>query len=946
MNNVPPVLQVIPSRASSARDLPALETAMQALALDERSPIALEIAATPTTRQFLLRAESTLAVRSLEQQIQARYPQATIAPAASDPLVCGEGEACSVVELRPGAAAFLPLRTWKPRDLLTEGTDPLLGVLAAFGILPSGWRAVAHLALVPAVPAWSARLRRYALEHPLEKERQQAAMQQRMHSHSLREILILLPIVALLVGFYEWGDRLPLWLRQAFGQVLAGQMPTLSTEHQQQLLIGGVLLLVLLFGGIVLLAWLVARFARPLYDPRLAAEKTARPAYRVRLRLYVFSPSPHSRPRLTLRQHLQRWDTALRAPLAMVYQQRASHAPHWPDPRRQRRDMLRALAAPYRQYALASGGFFVPRREPARRVRTLLTRPARRWVRRVGWSADVRRSQHLLSVADLAALWHLPQEQDLDDLPFVEASRMKTLPVPTILTTSAGYPLGISTHAGHTRPVVLPTSCLRQNMLVAASTGKGKSTLFEHLIQALARARVQGALTGGALLVDPHGDLADHVAGALPAELADEVVFVRLADRDFPVGFNPLDMAMGQDRDKMVDNFIGIVESLWPTSYGPRTESFLEYGCKTLAEANLTLIGRDPFQGPDQQFTLLDLVPLFRNEVFRHAILEQVADQHVKNWWDHYFERLDGRQQAEFTSSLVTKMAKFASSRISRRVLGQPRSSLDIANLIAQEKIVLLSCAAGEVGADLAALFGSLLVGFFQTALAEQARLPEDQRHHVLVLIDEFQVLGGINYQTMLAELRKYGGAFALATQSLAYLDRFERTLRATVLANVKHVFAFAMADEDARLLRLPGVEPEDLVQLPNYACYARLGLAGTRLPVFSLRMHPAVEAQATLRTEIIGRCRTRYGHPVGLVDQVLQECEARQRTLKPQQTKRKGKQGKDVTWTGTGEERVEEVLATTTRRQRIRGHGNTGTPSTVQHALYGDEETSDDGTA
>ena len=111
MNTVPPVLQVTPSRVSSARDLPALETAMQALALDERSPIALEIAATPTTRQFLLRAESTLAVRSLEQQIQARYPQATIAPAAADPLVCGEGEACSAVELRPGAAAFLPLRS-------------------------------------------------------------------------------------------------------------------------------------------------------------------------------------------------------------------------------------------------------------------------------------------------------------------------------------------------------------------------------------------------------------------------------------------------------------------------------------------------------------------------------------------------------------------------------------------------------------------------------------------------------------------------------------------------------------------------------------------------------------------------------------------------------------------------------------------------------------------
>ena len=52
----------------------------------------------------------------------------------------------------------------------------------------------------------------------------------------------------------------------------------------------------------------------------------------------------------------------------------------------------------------------------------------------------------------------------------------------------------------------------------------------------------------------------------------------------------------------------------------------------------------------------------------------------------------------------------------------------------------------------------------------------------------------------MLAELRKYCGNFALATQSLAYMGHFERKPRATVLANVDHVYTFAMAAENARL--------------------------------------------------------------------------------------------------------------------------------------------------
>src|SRR5207244_11599321 len=100
-------------------------------------------------------------------------------------------------------------------------------------------------------------------------------------------------------------------------------------------------------------------------------------------------------------------------------------------------------------------------------------------------------------------------------------------------------------------------------------------------------------------------------------------------------------------------------------------------------------------------------------------------------------------------------------------------------------------------------------------ALSEQAALPPERRRRYLVLIDEFQVYRGANYAGMLAELRKYGGSFALATQSLAYLDQLDRTLRATVLANIDHLFAFPMEGDEARLLlELDGIEEDDISHL------------------------------------------------------------------------------------------------------------------------------------
>ena len=71
---------VIVPRVTSTRDITVLETAMQGLALDSRHPVALELAATASSRSFLLRATSALSLKHLADQVQARYPQAIIRP--------------------------------------------------------------------------------------------------------------------------------------------------------------------------------------------------------------------------------------------------------------------------------------------------------------------------------------------------------------------------------------------------------------------------------------------------------------------------------------------------------------------------------------------------------------------------------------------------------------------------------------------------------------------------------------------------------------------------------------------------------------------------------------------------------------------------------------------------------------------------------------------------
>ena len=95
----------------------ALTSAMHSLVLDARHPLALEMAGTASSKDFLVRATTPEALAHATRQLRARYPQADLVPLAGgdDPFRLEAGEAASCVELTPGAAAYLPLRTLDER---------------------------------------------------------------------------------------------------------------------------------------------------------------------------------------------------------------------------------------------------------------------------------------------------------------------------------------------------------------------------------------------------------------------------------------------------------------------------------------------------------------------------------------------------------------------------------------------------------------------------------------------------------------------------------------------------------------------------------------------------------------------------------------------------------------------------------------------------------------
>ena len=139
----------------------------------------------------------------------------------------------------------------------------------------------------------------------------------------------------------------------------------------------------------------------------------------------------------------------------------------------------------------------------------------------------------------------------------------------------------------------------------------------------------------------------------------------------------------------------------------------------------------------------------------------------------------------------------------------------------------------------MAALVGASLLNLVDAVIREQGSLPLSRRRGALVVVDEMQSMPGVDYESMLSELGKFGASFILATQSLAKLDDLSRTMRDTVLANVGCLAVFQVAGNDARTLvwelGKERVTEDDITSLPVHHCYVRATVGTERMPAFSM---------------------------------------------------------------------------------------------------------------
>jgi hypothetical protein len=460
------------------------------------------------------------------------------------------------------------------------------------------------------------------------------------------------------------------------------------------------------------------------------------------------------------------------------------------------------------------------------------------------------RRGYLLSIPELAALCHLPGEQALPGL--LRAGARSISPPPGLPTD--GKPLGLSAAGA---PVVLAVADARYHLHLLGPTGVGKSTLIARLVLADLEAG------RGAVVIDPKGDLVEEILARIPSgreQLVD--VFDPLDPQ--PPGLNVLE---GADPDLVVDQLVGIFRRVYERFWGPRTDDILRAALLTLLETG-------------SGATLADVPRLLTDGHWRGQLLDELEDPvGLEPFWEWY-DGMGEAVRAQTTGPVLNKLRAFLLRRPVRAIVGQQRSTIDVARCLDQGRLLLVRVPKGTLGEDTSRLLGSFVVArVWQAALARAAH-PEGARADAALYVDE--VHNYLNLPTpleeMLAEARGYRLSLCLAHQHLGQLPK---EMREALAANARTKLYFQLSAQDAQALGRE-LEPElaahDLAHLPSYTAAVRLCHGGETGPAFTLTTEPLPDPDPERADAVRADSRQRNGTERAEVEAELVERQTRPR--------------------------------------------------------------------
>src|SRR4029077_3561823 len=183
-----------------------------------------------------------------------------------------------------------------------------------------------------------------------------------------------------------------------------------------------------------------------------------------------------------------------------------------------------------------------------------------------------------------------------------------------------------------------------------------------------------------------------------------------------------------------------------------------------------------------------------------------LSDAILKQFWEKEFKLFRKGQQGDVISPLTNKIGEFITDPLSRYILLQEKSSINISEIMDEGKILLVNLSKGNLGEERSAFFGTLITSLIQLATYARAQTPESKRRDFFVYIDEFQNFATPHFTELFSEARKYHVFFTPSHQNIAQID--DPQVSKIIKGNSGNFITLKGSPDDEKVM-LPILTPE-----------------------------------------------------------------------------------------------------------------------------------------
>lgn len=462
--------------------------------------------------------------------------------------------------------------------------------------------------------------------------------------------------------------------------------------------------------------------------------------------------------------------------------------------------------------------------------------------------------RQILNVQELAAMFHFPT-MALANIPNISWHKTilsdppESLPVAEGLTDEEKQDVNFFASAQFkNRPTNfgIKLKDRRRHVYVIGKTGAGKSTLIANMAISDMRNR------RGFCIIDPHGDLCETLLDYVPSYRINDIVYLDPADQERAFSLNPLQVYDDVQKELVVSGIVAIFQKLFAFSWGPRLEYILRNTLLSIIEM--------------PNATLLMVPELLTNQKFRNKVVANLKEPVLINYWKNEFDKMPDRMRNEAMAPILNKVGQFLQSTVIRNIIKSHQSTIDLARIMNEGKILLLNLSQGRLGEDNAALLGAMIITKIQLAAMARVSIPEAERRDFYLYVDEFQNFATGSFIKILSEARKYRLSLILANQ---YIAQVPEDVRAAIFGNAGTMMSFLIGAADATYMAKEFGErfkEEDLLALGNYQTIIKLCVDNVTQAPFLAHTLPLPRSITQNREKVITSSKQRYTKVVNKV--------------------------------------------------------------------------------